>query len=233
MNKSWVKSDEEWFTFNWRSILKSVISIWQVSSKSNRLTHMSKYQLILFHTPWKFNSLRPVRPNWTGISSKWKRSPPFTNGSGGTLPPSWGWSHEANWDQIASDSVLLVVTFLFFLSSQGHPLPPWKYRFSLSTASVFAENMGFPAEDLTTNKSVNMFSQWLRSNCQPNYRKVCVCVCVCSPHWFGGATGGRATFKRLIFGWKFDRHSKVVHKKSAFVVKVVPFSDGLLQSWKK
>ncbi|AWP11731.1 putative N(4)-(beta-N-acetylglucosaminyl)-L-asparaginase [Scophthalmus maximus] len=39
------------------------------------------------------------------------------------------------------------------------------------SASVFAENMGFVAEDLTTNKSLNIFSQWLQSNCQPNYRK--------------------------------------------------------------
>uniref|UniRef100_A0A3Q3EF11 Aspartylglucosaminidase n=1 Tax=Labrus bergylta TaxID=56723 RepID=A0A3Q3EF11_9LABR len=39
------------------------------------------------------------------------------------------------------------------------------------SASVFAENMGFTAEDLTTNKSMNIFSQWLKGNCQPNYRK--------------------------------------------------------------
>ncbi|XP_070769621.1 N(4)-(beta-N-acetylglucosaminyl)-L-asparaginase isoform X1 [Enoplosus armatus] len=39
------------------------------------------------------------------------------------------------------------------------------------SASVFAENMGFIAEDLTTNKSLNIFSQWLKGNCQPNYRK--------------------------------------------------------------
>ncbi|KAK5896704.1 hypothetical protein CesoFtcFv8_009840 [Champsocephalus esox] len=39
------------------------------------------------------------------------------------------------------------------------------------SASVFAENMGFVAEDLTTNTSVNIFSQWLKGNCQPNYRK--------------------------------------------------------------
>ncbi|XP_038555582.1 N(4)-(beta-N-acetylglucosaminyl)-L-asparaginase [Micropterus salmoides] len=39
------------------------------------------------------------------------------------------------------------------------------------SASLFAENMGFVAEDLTTNKSVNIFSQWLKGNCQPNYRK--------------------------------------------------------------
>uniref|UniRef100_A0A671V8S1 N(4)-(Beta-N-acetylglucosaminyl)-L-asparaginase n=1 Tax=Sparus aurata TaxID=8175 RepID=A0A671V8S1_SPAAU len=39
------------------------------------------------------------------------------------------------------------------------------------SASVFAENMGFVAEDLTTNKSMNIFSEWLKGNCQPNYRK--------------------------------------------------------------
>uniref|UniRef100_A0A3B3ZVR1 N(4)-(Beta-N-acetylglucosaminyl)-L-asparaginase n=1 Tax=Periophthalmus magnuspinnatus TaxID=409849 RepID=A0A3B3ZVR1_9GOBI len=39
------------------------------------------------------------------------------------------------------------------------------------SASVFAENMGFAAEDLTTNKSLNIFSEWLKGNCQPNYRK--------------------------------------------------------------
>ncbi|XP_026186331.1 N(4)-(beta-N-acetylglucosaminyl)-L-asparaginase isoform X1 [Mastacembelus armatus] len=39
------------------------------------------------------------------------------------------------------------------------------------SASVFAENMGFIAEDLTTNRSLNTFSQWLKGNCQPNYRK--------------------------------------------------------------
>lgn len=39
------------------------------------------------------------------------------------------------------------------------------------SASMFAENMGFIAEDLTTNKSLNIFSQWLKGNCQPNYRK--------------------------------------------------------------
>lgn len=52
---------------------------------------------------------------------------------------------------------------------------------SLLAASLFAESMGFPAEDLTTNKSKNIFSQWLKGNCQPNYRKVGntgVCMCV-------------------------------------------------------
>ncbi|XP_068615367.1 N(4)-(beta-N-acetylglucosaminyl)-L-asparaginase-like [Brachionichthys hirsutus] len=39
------------------------------------------------------------------------------------------------------------------------------------SASVFAEDMGFIAEDLTTIKSTNIFSNWLKGNCQPNYRK--------------------------------------------------------------
>ncbi|XP_062332171.1 N(4)-(beta-N-acetylglucosaminyl)-L-asparaginase isoform X2 [Osmerus eperlanus] len=39
------------------------------------------------------------------------------------------------------------------------------------SASVFAEHMGFTAEDLTTNKSLSIFTQWLKDNCQPNYRK--------------------------------------------------------------
>ncbi|XP_073343801.1 N(4)-(beta-N-acetylglucosaminyl)-L-asparaginase isoform X1 [Pagrus major] len=39
------------------------------------------------------------------------------------------------------------------------------------SASEFAENMGFIAEDLTSNNSRNMFTEWLRRNCQPNFRK--------------------------------------------------------------
>ncbi|KAJ8416558.1 hypothetical protein AAFF_G00358460 [Aldrovandia affinis] len=39
------------------------------------------------------------------------------------------------------------------------------------SASVFAENMGFPAEDLTTNQSLSVFKKWLMENCQPNYRQ--------------------------------------------------------------
>ncbi|KAM4621536.1 N(4)-(beta-N-acetylglucosaminyl)-L-asparaginase [Polymixia lowei] len=39
------------------------------------------------------------------------------------------------------------------------------------SASVFAENMGFIAEDLNTNGSLKIFTQWLKGNCQPNYRK--------------------------------------------------------------
>ncbi|XP_056140361.1 N(4)-(beta-N-acetylglucosaminyl)-L-asparaginase [Lampris incognitus] len=39
------------------------------------------------------------------------------------------------------------------------------------SATAFAESMGFIPEDLTTNKSMNIFTQWLKGNCQPNYRK--------------------------------------------------------------
>ncbi|KAM8848741.1 N(4)-(beta-N-acetylglucosaminyl)-L-asparaginase isoform 2-T2 [Synchiropus picturatus] len=39
------------------------------------------------------------------------------------------------------------------------------------SATLFAESMGFIAEDLTTNKSLNIFEQWLKGNCQPNYHK--------------------------------------------------------------
>ncbi|XP_030642039.1 N(4)-(beta-N-acetylglucosaminyl)-L-asparaginase [Chanos chanos] len=39
------------------------------------------------------------------------------------------------------------------------------------SASEFAESMGFKAEDLTTNKSMSIFTQWLQKGCQPNYRK--------------------------------------------------------------
>ncbi|KAL0974316.1 hypothetical protein UPYG_G00218730 [Umbra pygmaea] len=39
------------------------------------------------------------------------------------------------------------------------------------SASQFAENMGFIAEDLTTNQSVNIYTEWLKDSCQPNYRK--------------------------------------------------------------
>ncbi|MBN3300045.1 ASPG asparaginase, partial [Amia calva] len=39
------------------------------------------------------------------------------------------------------------------------------------SASVFAENMGFTAEDLTTNTSLNIYKKWLNANCQPNYRQ--------------------------------------------------------------
>ncbi|XP_060782758.1 N(4)-(beta-N-acetylglucosaminyl)-L-asparaginase isoform X2 [Neoarius graeffei] len=39
------------------------------------------------------------------------------------------------------------------------------------SASVFAQDMGFRSEDLSTNESMKTFSQWLSQKCQPNYRK--------------------------------------------------------------
>ncbi|XP_037255281.1 N(4)-(beta-N-acetylglucosaminyl)-L-asparaginase isoform X2 [Falco rusticolus] len=39
------------------------------------------------------------------------------------------------------------------------------------SASLFAVRMGFPYEDLTTQKSLLMYSQWLNQSCQPNYWK--------------------------------------------------------------
>lgn len=100
---------------------------------------------------------------------------------------------------------------------------------SLFIASVFAENMGFIAEDLTTNNSVNIFLQWLKGNCQPNYRKVCVCIRMCV---FLVLVGYRhAASKRLILSWEIDRHTKVAHKVS-FCLKVMPNSTDLLQFFK-
>lgn len=39
-------------------------------------------------------------------------------------------------------------------------------------ASLFAVRMGFPYEDLTTQRSLSMYSRWLNQSCQPNYWKV-------------------------------------------------------------
>ncbi|XP_026702803.1 N(4)-(beta-N-acetylglucosaminyl)-L-asparaginase [Athene cunicularia] len=39
------------------------------------------------------------------------------------------------------------------------------------SASLFAVRMGFPYEDLTTQKSLSVYSQWLNQSCQPNYWK--------------------------------------------------------------
>ncbi|XP_032916223.1 N(4)-(beta-N-acetylglucosaminyl)-L-asparaginase [Catharus ustulatus] len=39
------------------------------------------------------------------------------------------------------------------------------------SASLFAVRMGFPYEDLTTQKSLSLYSEWLNQNCQPNYWK--------------------------------------------------------------
>ncbi|XP_051875540.1 N(4)-(Beta-N-acetylglucosaminyl)-L-asparaginase-like [Pristis pectinata] len=36
------------------------------------------------------------------------------------------------------------------------------------SASIFAQDMGFLSEDLTTNRSLLLYSEWLRKNCQPN-----------------------------------------------------------------
>nr|XP_004657171.2 N(4)-(beta-N-acetylglucosaminyl)-L-asparaginase [Jaculus jaculus] len=37
------------------------------------------------------------------------------------------------------------------------------------SATKFAESMGFPSEDLSTNSSQTLHSDWLARNCQPNY----------------------------------------------------------------
>lgn len=128
---------------------------------------------------------------------------------------------------------------LCFLITQGQYGPecvtwPESIASLLHLASVFAENMGFIAEDLTTDKSVNIFSQWLKGNCQPNYRKVCVFVCVCIRECvFLTCVGYRhAASERLILSGEIDRHTKVVHKKSAFDVEVMPYSAGLLLFFK-
>nr|XP_013797610.1 PREDICTED: N(4)-(beta-N-acetylglucosaminyl)-L-asparaginase isoform X2 [Apteryx mantelli mantelli] len=39
------------------------------------------------------------------------------------------------------------------------------------SASLFAVRMGFPYEDLTTPKSLSVYSEWLNQSCQPNYWK--------------------------------------------------------------
>ncbi|XP_063314224.1 N(4)-(beta-N-acetylglucosaminyl)-L-asparaginase [Pelobates fuscus] len=39
------------------------------------------------------------------------------------------------------------------------------------SASLFAQSMGFPSEDLTTSKSISIYSKWLDQYCQPNFRK--------------------------------------------------------------
>lgn len=39
------------------------------------------------------------------------------------------------------------------------------------SASIFAQNMGFPSESLTTNVSLSEHLEWLNQKCQPNFRK--------------------------------------------------------------
>ncbi|XP_055522051.1 N(4)-(beta-N-acetylglucosaminyl)-L-asparaginase-like isoform X3 [Leucoraja erinacea] len=40
------------------------------------------------------------------------------------------------------------------------------------SASIFAQNMGFPSEGLTTNVSLSEHLEWLNQKCQPNFRKI-------------------------------------------------------------
>ncbi|XP_078252779.1 N(4)-(beta-N-acetylglucosaminyl)-L-asparaginase-like isoform X2 [Rhinoraja longicauda] len=40
------------------------------------------------------------------------------------------------------------------------------------SASIFAQNMGFLSEDLTTNVSLSEHLEWLNQKCQPNFRKI-------------------------------------------------------------
>ncbi|XP_048451292.1 N(4)-(Beta-N-acetylglucosaminyl)-L-asparaginase-like [Rhincodon typus] len=39
------------------------------------------------------------------------------------------------------------------------------------SASIFAQNMGFLSEDLTSNKSLSIHAEWLSKKCQPNFWK--------------------------------------------------------------
>ncbi|XP_053113969.1 N(4)-(beta-N-acetylglucosaminyl)-L-asparaginase [Hemicordylus capensis] len=39
------------------------------------------------------------------------------------------------------------------------------------SASLFAESMGFPSEDLTTQNSLSIYIKWLNQSCQPNFWK--------------------------------------------------------------
>ncbi|XP_062982986.1 N(4)-(beta-N-acetylglucosaminyl)-L-asparaginase-like [Elgaria multicarinata webbii] len=39
------------------------------------------------------------------------------------------------------------------------------------SASLFAESMGYPSEDLTTQNSLSIYLKWLNQNCQPNFWK--------------------------------------------------------------
>lgn len=39
-------------------------------------------------------------------------------------------------------------------------------------ADQFALEMGFPQANLETNASIAMWQQWMKGNCQPNYRQV-------------------------------------------------------------
>ena len=42
----------------------------------------------------------------------------------------------------------------------------------------FAIEMGFPEENLSTNDSINIWKEWKRNKCQPNYWMVRVRSCI-------------------------------------------------------
>lgn len=136
-----------------------------------------------------------TRLGWTNVLVEMIKSPLFKTVAG---KASQGKATSLN-ETILPPVPPLFVTFCFLITQGqcGSECATWpESNISLFIASVFAENMGFIAEDLTTNKSMNIFSQWLKGNCQPNYRKVCVCVLECG---FLTCVGYiRAASKRLI-----------------------------------
>lgn len=105
----------------------------------------------------------------------------------------------------------LFVTFSFLIIQGwcGSECLTWpESHTSLLIASLFAESMGFTAEDLTTNKSMNIFSQWLKGNCQPNYRKVCIRVNFSSLVLVKDTLAA----ERFILSKGIEKHTKVVCK---------------------
>lgn len=42
----------------------------------------------------------------------------------------------------------------------------------LFSATMFAKEMGFTVESLSTNKSKTEWKNWTNNNCQPNFRQV-------------------------------------------------------------
>lgn len=43
---------------------------------------------------------------------------------------------------------------------------------SCLSATDFAAQLGFEISDLHSNKSIDMYNEWKKDNCQPNYWKV-------------------------------------------------------------
>ncbi|XP_075467040.1 N(4)-(beta-N-acetylglucosaminyl)-L-asparaginase [Ascaphus truei] len=64
------------------------------------------------------------------------------------------------------------------------------------SASLFAESMGFAREDLTTNRSLSIYSKWLDQNCQPNFRKNVIpdALKSCGPYKPVSGLEGKQTF---------------------------------------